>query len=360
MTLKLRLTLAFLFCSVLSFAQQKISLNSDNKSIVWKVKPQSDINGDSIKIYSSKYNSGGWVNAVVPGAVFTSYVNAGIEKDPNYGDNIYQVDKSKYNRNFWYRTTFATPAANNNQQIWLNFEGINRKGEIFLNGYRLGELDGFMQRGKFNITNLVKNNDSNVLAVLVKYPSLPIPNYQSPTYISSDGWDWMPSVPGLLSGITDDVYLAVTGNVTLVDPWIRTTVPSKDKGIVSLQFNLKNNGTKNENGECIVTINPGNIQLERKVEIKAGQTVNIVFDSAFYKKLIIQNPLLWWPNGYGNPNLYTCDIKYVADNNTSDSRQIKFGIKQYSYDTIGSVFHIYVNGEKIFVKGGDWGMSEYM
>src|SRR5665213_2930111 len=89
MTLKLRLTLAFLFCSVLSFAQQKISLDSDNKSIVWKVKPQSDINGDSIKIYSSKYNSGGWVNAVVPGAVFTSYVNAGIEKDPNYGDNIY-------------------------------------------------------------------------------------------------------------------------------------------------------------------------------------------------------------------------------------------------------------------------------
>ncbi len=360
MTIKAGCTIGLSILFISSFAQQKISLNSDNKSIHWKVKPQSDINSDSAKIYATNYSSADWVNAVVPGAVFTSYVNAGIEKDPNYGDNIYNVDKSKYNRNFWYRTAFMSPAHNGDQQVWLNFEGINRKGEIFLNGIRLGELDGFMQRGKFNVTNSIKDNDSNVLAVLVKYPSLPIPNHQSPTYISSDGWDWMPSVPGLLSGITDDVYLTVTGAVTLVDPWIRTIVSSKDKGIIALQFDLKNNDVKDLKGECLITINPGNIQLERQVDIKAGQTINIAFDSSHYKKLVIQDPLLWWPNGYGDPNLYSCDIKFVSNDITSDSKQIEFGIRQYSYDTIGSVFHLYVNGERIFVKGGDWGMSEYM
>jgi len=360
MIFKWKIIGVLLLFSLSCFSQQKISLNSDNKNILWKVKPQSEINSDSIKIYKQNYNSSDWVNAVVPGAVFTSYVDAGIEKDPNYGDNIYQVDKSKYNRNFWYRTTFITPSANSNQQVWLNFEGINRKGEIFLNGYRLGELDGFMQRGKFNITNIVKRGDSNVLAVLVKYPPLPIPNYQSPTYISSDGWDWMPSVPGLLSGITDDVYLTVTGNVTLIDPWIRTAVPSKDKGVISLNVDLQNSGAHNENGEFIATINPGNIQVHRNVTIRSGQTINLLFDSSHYKELVIQNPALWWPNGYGDPNLYTCDIRYVSNHNTSDRKQLKFGIKQYSYDTIGSVLHIFVNGERIFVKGGNWGMSEYM
>src|SRR5699024_5934453 len=123
---------------------------------------------------------------------------AGLEKDPNYADNIYKVDKSKYNRNFWYRTTFSTPD-HDKKKVWLNFEGINRKGKIFLNGNFLGMLDGFMDQGKFDITSLLRNDNDNVLAVLVYCPQLPIPNFASPTYISSDGWDWMPSVPGLES-----------------------------------------------------------------------------------------------------------------------------------------------------------------
>ncbi|MEX6691035.1 discoidin domain-containing protein [Danxiaibacter flavus] len=360
MAFKTEMLLIFLTGAMYAHAQQKISLNSDNKEVQWKVKPQDEVRTDSVKMYTTSYSDGNWVNAVVPGTVFTSYVNVGVEKDPNYGDNIYQVDKSKYNKNFWYRTTFAVPVANSDKQIWLNFEGINRKGEIFLNGVRLGLLDGFMHRGKFNITGIVKKNEQNILAVLVQYPPLPIANHQSPTYISGDGWDWMPSVPGLLSGITDDVYLAVTGGVTVVDPWIRTTVPSKDKGIIHLKFDLTNAGAKDEKGECIVTINPGNIRLHKKVDIKSGQTINVSFDSTHYKDLVINHPKLWWPNGYGEPNLYTCDLKYVAGNDTSDSKRINFGIREYSYDTAGSVFHIYVNGERIYVKGGNWGMSEYL
>ena len=37
----------------------------------------------------------------------------------------------------------------NGERVWLNFEGVNRKGEIFFNGTRLGLLDGFMHRGEF-------------------------------------------------------------------------------------------------------------------------------------------------------------------------------------------------------------------
>jgi hypothetical protein len=61
-------------------------------------------------------------------------VAAGLEKDPNFGDNIYKVDKKKYDRNFWYRTEFKVPASFTKEKIWLNFKGINRKAEIYLNG----------------------------------------------------------------------------------------------------------------------------------------------------------------------------------------------------------------------------------
>ena len=43
-----------------------------------------------------------------------------------------------------------------------------------------------------------------------------------------------------------------------------------------------------------------------------------------------------------------------------DRKKFTFGIKEYSYDTIGNVFHISINGKRVFVKGGNWGMSEYM
>lgn len=78
MTLKPTLIIILSIFSTLSFAQQKISLNSDNRNIQWKVKPQSDINSDSAKIFSRNYNSNEWVAAMVPGNLFTCYVNAGI------------------------------------------------------------------------------------------------------------------------------------------------------------------------------------------------------------------------------------------------------------------------------------------
>ena len=162
----------------------------------------------------------------MPGTAFNSYVIAGIEKDPNFGDNIHQVNRDKYDRSFWYRTTFRVPADFTKELIWLNFNGVNRRAEVYLNGTLLGKLDGFMHRGHFNVTSIVNRDKENVLAVLVHMPDTPLANQGSPTYLSSGGWDWMPYVPGLNSGITDKVFLTNTGTATLIDPWIRTNLPT--------------------------------------------------------------------------------------------------------------------------------------
>jgi len=119
-----------------------VSLNS-SKDQQWKVKPQAEA-GDGSKINAAGYDTKDWVQAIVPGTVFSSYVAAGLEKDPNFGDNIYKVDKAKYDRNFWYRTEFNIPADFSKSKIWLNFRGVNRKADIYLNGIMLGTLDWFI------------------------------------------------------------------------------------------------------------------------------------------------------------------------------------------------------------------------
>ena len=130
-----KISIGSILCMLLSgvphygFNQTKISLNSDQTAVNWRLTPQSEIGADSTKIYAEGFNTSNWVKALVPGAVFTAYVEAGLEKDPNWGDNIYKVDKKKYDRNFWYRTEFATPVSEGGK-IWLNFEGVNRRAEI--------------------------------------------------------------------------------------------------------------------------------------------------------------------------------------------------------------------------------------
>jgi hypothetical protein len=346
-------------CSFSASAQNITWLNSSNSAITWKVKAESDV-ADMAAINKIGFNTDSWVKATVPGTVFGDYVNAGLEKDPNFGDNIYKIDKSKYNRNFWYRTEFSVPSDYTKEKIWLNFKGINRKADIYLNGIKLGSLDGFMQRGNYDISDMVNKNRANVLSVLVYCPKLPITNYQSPTYISSDGWDWMPSVPGLDMGITDEVYLSNTGTATIIDPWIRTDLPTNGRADLTIKLDVKNSSNDFQQGTVTGVINPGNIQFSQNVFIGANSSASVTFDKRRFSEMMINDPKLWWPNGYGDPNLYTCDFTVKLGDEVSDTKRVTFGIKKYSYDTVGNVLHVYVNGTKVFLKGGNWGMSEYM
>lgn len=111
----------------------------------------------------------GWVEAVVPGATFTSYVEAGLEPDPNFGDNAYKVDKEKYRRDYWYRTEIPTDSFPDGKHVWLCFEGINRKGDVWFNGSLLGTLDGFMDRGVTGNQEYIKigNEATSKMATIV-------------------------------------------------------------------------------------------------------------------------------------------------------------------------------------------------
>ncbi|WPU92978.1 discoidin domain-containing protein [Mucilaginibacter sabulilitoris] len=342
-----------------TFAQSNIVYLNSSEHQQWMVKPQADIS-DANAVKTAGYETKGWVPAIVPGTTFVSYVAAGLEKDPNFGDNIYKVDRAKYDRSFWYRTEFNVPAGYSKKHIWLNFKGVNRKATIYLNGTLLGNLDGFMQLGQFDITTQVKGHDENVLAVLVDIPRQPLANVGSPNYVSSASWDWMPYVPGLNSGITDNVYLSNTGDVTIKDPWIRSSLPTNARADVSIEMEVKNNAPVARTAVIKGLITPGNIEFTQKINVNANGETSIKLDKKTFSQLMINSPKLWWPNGYGEPNLYNCKLSLVADDEVSDVQNIKFGIKRYSYDTIDHVLHVAINGVKVFIKGGDWGMSEYL
>ena len=80
-----------------------------------------------------------WMVATVPGTVLTSYLNDGAIPDPDFGDNQYAISDSFFYADFWYRDEFTVPAAQHpGEHIWLNFDGINWKADVYLNGERVG------------------------------------------------------------------------------------------------------------------------------------------------------------------------------------------------------------------------------
>ena len=329
----------------------------------WQLAPQAEVAETGQQISTPGYHVGVWLPTQVPGTVFGAYVRAGLEKEPTYADNIYKVDLKKYDRNFWYRTDFTVPAAYGTGKVWLNFDGVNRDAEVFVNGTRVGAMHGYMQRGRFDITNIAHPGGRNTLAVLDFVPVQPpgsAENSSSPAFICSVGWDWMPRVPGLNMGIYKDVSLSHTGAVSLADAWVRTELPTLNQAEISVQADVKNHANTAVSGTLAGVISPGRIAFSQPVTLNAGETRTVTISSQSAPGLRLKSPRLWWPNGYGQPNLYTCRLAFRTNGQVSDVKNVTFGIKKYTYDTDNHILHLHINGVRVFPKGGSWGMAEFM
>ena len=371
-------SLAFLLLGVFlpkGQAQECTAVSLDGNH--WRIAPENEVKESGEQLSRADFIPVKWIAAEVPGTVFGSCVIAGLEPEPTYGDNIYKVDYEKYDRNFWYRTEFAVPAAYGAGRVWLNFDGVNRDADVYVNGRKLGSMQGFFQRGRYDVTDMVERNGKNVLAVLDHLPEIKTPqpvkpgsqpvtisgrevNSNSPSFICSRGWDWMPAVPGLNMGIHKDVYLTHTGAVSIIDPWIRTASLEPTEAVLAVQVDLENRSAEEVKGELVGEINPGKILFRKAVSLPPHETQTCHLGADEIAALKIQNPKLWWPNGYGDPSLYTCHLEFRAGPGVSDQKDVSFGIKKCTYDTDNDTLHFHVNGVRVFPKGGSWGMAEFM
>jgi len=351
----------------LAFAPLKAgagATTSLNKS-PWKVAMQPDVKESGEQISGPGYAADSWLPAQVPGTAFGAYVIAGVEKEPSYGENANQVDQGKYYKNYWYRTEFIVPAEYfQGGRVWLNLDGVHRDADVYVNGTKVGSMKGFLQRGRYDVTALVHRDGENVLAVLAYHMVLldgkNTGNSAAPAILCSRGWDWMPKVPGLNTGIYKDVYLTHTEEVSLLDPWIRSDLPKLTRADLSVQVEVANASSLSVVGELAGEINPGKIPFAKTVTLKPRETQTITLNVANTPSLRVINPKLWWPNGYGEPNLYTAHLEFRAGGKVSDQKDVSFGIKKYSYVTENQVLHFYINGVRLFLKGGSWGAPEFM
>ena len=310
--------------------------------------------------------------ATVPATVLSSYVNAGALPDMNHDDNLMLSSESFFNGDFIYTRSFDVPREMQGKRIFLNFDGINWKAEVTLNGTNLGRIEGAFKRGKFDITPYLKplGNELQVLIIANANPggvkvktekntdfNGGILGADNPTFHATIGWDWISAIRGRDIGIWDDVYLTASSDVTVSDPIVTTTLAEGDTlATMTPAVMLANHSEQAVTGTLHGHI--GEICFEKQVTLAAGETMEASFSPNEFPQLKDQRMRLWWPNGYGEPYLYDASFSFMVDGIQSDAVDFKAGIREVKTVDKDTKLRIYINNRRLIPLGGNWAFSE--
>lgn len=310
----------------------------------WRMAEAPKVSATGAEISTAQFNATNWYSAVVPGTVLTTLIARGVYPDPTYGLNNLAIPESLNKQDYWYRTTFDTPPGADGRRFTLTFNGINYSAQVWLNGTRLGQITGAFARGLFDVTEQLEPGQSNTLAVRVSPPPHPgIAHEESvvagpggnggslaldgPTFIATEGWDWIPGIRDRNTGIWQDVQLKATGAIRLLDPHVVThlPLPKTDQADISIEVDVENHHST-----------PTPVTIEARLEaMTVTRSVTLppgITKVSLTPDLHINKPRLWWPNGYGSPELYTLTLSAADDSRLSDTRSVRFGIRQLTYE----------------------------
>ena len=358
--------------------------------------------------YKAKYY---WFPVNVPSTVLSGLVANKVYPSPYVGMNNMRIpdasdafnatwDLSKYSflpneKNpwkdpYWYRTKFKLPKRYEGKRIWLTFKGINYRAAVWVNGHQLADstdMVGMFGQYRFDVTEAIHQNRKNNLAVKIyplDYPGLPShpqlkalgPSYpnggptgdigKNVTMLCSVGWNWMPAARGREEGIWQPVYITASGPVTIDHPHVVTQLPDLPDTSwagLNISMSLENHGLKEQQGKLNVGIAPENfsgsdIHFSQNEILQAGKSKRISLDYRKIKQLVIRNPELWWPNGYGQPNIYKLTLSYTVNGTVSEVKHVTFGIRTVSSKVVDvngwPRRDFYINGREIHLVGGNW------
>lgn len=236
----------------------------------------------------------------------------------------------------------------------LRFSGLDTVCTIELNGVVLGDTKNFYRTYEFHCEELIKKG-KNVLRLYFTSPVQYIQDKeaQEPLWsevitmkgaahlrkpIYSFGWDWAPCLPDM--GIFGDIeFLAYDIRLLSLDclqehedEQVTLSVQSTYEGEVSAQ--------------CKFSLWNGN------------ELVSVCTTSNTCAKLVVKNPKLWWPRGYGEQNLYTLKVELFDGETKIDELSKQIGLRTLTVSTeediVGREFCFVVNGIKIFAMGADY------
>ncbi len=328
-----------------------------------------------------------FLTASVPGSVYGDLLANGRMQDPFWKDN--ELDAcARMEEDYEYVGHFdCEEGMTGCGRVVLRFDGLDTVADVSLNGVPLGSPLSMHRVWEYDVKKLLKEKD-NVLKVTLHSPNKWIRNaHKKYGNLGNDdtfegfmhlrkahymfGWDWGAHLPdagifrpvsllGIDGGRIDSVYVTqehqytgekesgtvrpVVASVKLTFAVTQETVGAADAAPRLLDVT---GGRTLEDGA----------DISYTVEITAPDgSVRCYEDSPV--TIVVENPKLWWPNGYGEQNLYGVKVRLFADGKEIDCWDKKIGLRTMTMhrekDEWGECFAHEVNGVRVFALGADY------
>ena len=318
----------------------------------WRLRGQNEVSkSDAVSL-----------DAIVPGCVQLDLSRNGLlPEDLFLGMNIRETEKYE-EYEWWYERSFEAPKADKN--VYIVFEGVDCVAEYFLNGEKIGEsanmyiahefcLDGLLKKGENTLTvhlrsPFVAGQEGDLAMKHVLFGSKP--QWRALRKAPHmGGWDIMPRA--VTSGLWREVRLEVRDSIRFTQHYFHCH-HTPEMQHYRMGYTLA----------CDVLDFDG---VEIELSASCGE------DSAFTKKVpvvstrgivyfSIPNVKLWWPYGYGDPNVYEGTLTITRHGETVHSIPVSFGVRHVELERRDALngdegqFRFLVNGVEIMCKGSNW------
>ena len=312
-----------------------------------------------------------WRGATVPGLIHTDLMAYKLIPDPFYRDNESKVQWVSDSDWEYRRVISADQDLLKHKHIDLVFEGLNTLADVSLNGKLLLHADNMFLEWRLDIKSYLKpgKNDLSIVFHSIK-PELARRDKAHPeekvgadtsavakmfdtgnkSYVRKaayeGGWDFGTNM--VTCGIWRPVYLQTWEDQRIVNVGIAQ--PDITQQVAHINADVKILST----GETAASLKIGYSQNGQGKSFSYPVTLHAGINDISYP-IDIARPKLWYPNGYGKPDMYHFKVTLTAAGHTADEVSTKSGLRSVvlnkDRDSLGRKFEFIVNGVPVFVKG---------
>ena len=291
--------------------------------------------------------------ATIPGTVHTDLFQNQLIPDPFFGTIEKQLQWIE-NENWEYETHFTLSRSElKNQNIDLEFEGLDTYATIYLNGIAVLEANNMFRKWTIPAKSHLKIGTNHLKVVFhsavqkgneeAKKLSYTLPEKERVFVRKAQyqfGWDWGPRF--VTAGIWKPVQLKFWNSAKIESVKYEQKVLNESVADLDFIFTI----FAEKSGKYQIKLG----QKPFPFVLKKGQNVVKV-------PLSIPNPILWWSNGLGVPHQYAFRFSLEQNQQKIEDKELKIGLRTIELiqekDQIGSSFYFKLNGKPVFMKGAN-------
>jgi beta-mannosidase len=287
-------------------------------------------------------------------------LDAGAVEDPYYGTN--ELELQWLGRASWRfeRAISLSSDVARRKYHYLHLQSVDTVARILLNGEEIAAQENMFRAIRTDLTGRLTEGENLLMvtirgaeeraiekAALLPYP---VPHQEYPVQSPHrnllrkvqchSGWDWGPAL--MVSGIYGEMYLGATDRERIESVRLFTRKRDKSTWLVEMVAEL----FLYEEGEVSLAATVAGATDTRLVSLPSGS-------STVTLSLTVEDPEVWWPNGYGFQPLYEATLD---SNNDSWTGRTAFRTLELvsEEDRLGKSLLFRVNGKDLFAKGANW------